>query len=274
MFKFLKKRKLQAIQEGRLPFYSYPDKHKQTAKKTLASIIPVILASQKPSLIKAKAPDSHNNTVVILKMSKTCLFVTRPELFDRTELSLSSLREGPSKNEFLIHSEDSKGLASDLDNLICSLLSSKVDYQFECFWSSESTGSERHFANTEEQVIGNEAIALLEKKYGLVIPCSLKTFFEDARRKKSTRSSEHLDRVFMTESELISANDRVRNNSPYSEVWDANWLVIGTDGSGNDYFIVTGSNDVRIYELDHEQVLDEQYDPLFSPRFNTILELE
>ncbi len=118
MFNFLNNRRLRAIQEGEEPFYSFPDKHKQTSLNSLASIIPVMLASEKSTKIIARDPKSSTRNETVVKLSRHSLTITKPEISHQIDLCFDTLVSETSPNLFSIRSQNAKKLAWDIERII------------------------------------------------------------------------------------------------------------------------------------------------------------
>lgn len=262
MFTLFKKRKLEAIQQGKFPFYSFPDRHKQTALASLASILPVMLASDRASLLLAKC-SKHEQ--VSIKITRDYLEILQPKNSSRSALHLVVLEEGSQAGAFLIQSTNTKKLAQDIDRIIKSCSNFSDDYVFSCSWARgvEARGSQ---VTPAKSLVSNEDFGSLEERYDIKLPKFYRNFLNSYIQKNSNRSHT----VFVRIENLIDGNDRVRDSFPYCEIWQKNWFIVGTDGSGNDYFITTKGNDECVYELDHELVSNADYNPLKSSKFDSL----
>lgn len=86
--------------------------------------------------------------------------------------------------------------------------------------------------------------ALLENELALSLPEAYRALV----RKNPFRKLTPLPLLLTQAEHVLQANRRVRERAD----WQPNWLVIGSDGAGNDYFVDLASSDLSVYLLDHE----------------------
>lgn len=262
MFGFSKKKKLKDLQSGKIPFYKYPDKHQQTGEQSLAAVLPIIFSSNQFGIIKFFAPTNRKSPQIIFRLSSTYLTVLEAQGSYGTDTVLAALKKDNQERKYRIIDQKTKKLAKDIEALVTSDGNNFSDYEFECFWGEKiSLEKSKTQLRSEATSFGEAQFVDIEKKFDVQLPGFIKAFLL-----KSVKSQI----AFQSIEELISANDRVRNSAPYSEIWQLHWLAIGTDGSGNDVFIQTIGDNESIYELDHEQALDPNYDPLVEPRYRSL----
>jgi len=54
---------------------------------------------------------------------------------------------------------------------------------------------------------------------------------------------------------VLGENRYVRDHGFFRQVWPPDWFIIGTDGCGSDYFIMTAPFDGRVYFADQREKL-------------------
>lgn len=269
MFSFLKKKKLQAIQEGKAPFYSFPDKHKQSLVDSLASVLPIIFSSNRACEIHFERAANSRSNVVVLLLSSTKLRVLNPECLGELDLSLLSLTLIENTNEFTVVSNKNREIAEDIYRIVVALLMVEDSHSFKCFWSRHEQITRNQNRAVSEDLLDEVDIIEIERRYRLALPASYREMLKNTSR-AHPQGNQAVQVAYLTKDEFIAENDRVRQTSPYSDLWNDSWFIIGTDGSGNDYFIATRESSDKVFEIDHEQVMDAGYDPLASPRYDSI----
>jgi len=200
-----------------------------------------------------------------IMINREFLRISHPLVESRFSADLKSLKFIQEQRGYLIASKKTFEIASDIDTLFKSLHPDSIsDYRFACFWTGEKFEPDTGKLQEYDKALDDQALFDTEKLFKLTLP----PLYKDRIVAYSSRDRPNVsvnERIHTRKRDLLNANRRVRENFPYSKVWNKNWFVIGTDGFGNDLFIIGNQHSDTVYEFDHEQVLDENYNPLEKP---------
>ena len=110
-------------------------------------------------------------------------------------------------------------------------------------------------------------IARFESDFATTIPKQWRGVLTDDSACEKMRDTGLLTRL----EDIVRENRLYRENPHTRDYWQASWIAIYADGSGNVYFLDPEDRQSQVFELDHEKTFPG-YDPRKRPIFSTIAE--
>lgn len=268
MFGFLKKQNLRKIQEGKIPFYQYPDGHNNGFLKSMSSMISIISVSNDTGIINIFDSPQKKEMILSFEINSNNVVFSFSNRFPEIDFTLIALKPNQIPGIFTVTGKKDLDIANDIKNLVSMVHSNLDECCFQCFWKKTVTqkSSMPVVPNNDALTISQKDIADIEVEFGVSLPDGYRQFILN----HSFPNSKTIETLFFSKEKLRATNSFVRNKLNIPVIWQNHWFVIGEDGSGNYFFINTSEDDSKIYELDHEQILASTYNPLQNHRFESL----